>query len=168
MLEESGLGFTILRNSFYAEMVSRALIDAASDGGIVSASNRGRVAYVAREDCAAAAAAALFSSFQGKRVLSITGPSLINTEELARAAGEFLGKGVITMFVSAEEFQSRLISSGVSVPLASVLVEIEQGVSHGAMEIQSDDFKDLTGRSAKPIAEFIASFLSNREGATGE
>lgn len=166
MLEESGLGYTILRNSFYAEIVGRALAGAASDGCIVSASDRGRVAYVARGDCAAAAAAALSGSFQGKRVLNITGPSLINTEELAHAASGLLGREVVAMSVSAEEFQSRLISSGVPVPLASLLVEIERGVSHGAMEIQSDDFNHLTGRSAKPIIEFIASFLSNREGVT--
>jgi len=166
MLEESGLGYTILRNSFYAEMVSRALAGAASDGCIVSASDRGRVAYVARGDCAAAAAAALSGRFQGRRVLNITGPSLINTEELAHAASGLLGREVVAMSVSAEEFQSRLISSGVPVPLASLLVEIERGVSHGAMEIQSDDFNHLTGRSAKPITEFIASFLSSREGVT--
>jgi|KBSMisStaDraftv2_1062788.scaffolds.fasta_scaffold94536_2 NAD(P)H dehydrogenase (quinone) len=166
ILEESELGYTILRNSFYTEMVSRALASAASDGCIVSASGRGRVAYVAREDCAAAAAAALSSSFQGKRVLNITGPSLIYAEELAHAASELLGRKVVAKSVSAEELKSLLISSGVPVPLASLLAEIERGVSHGAMEIQSDDFKDLTGRSAKPLTEFTASFLSHWEGAT--
>lgn len=167
ILEESGLGYTILRNSFYSEMVSRTLAGAASHGAIVSASGRGRVAYIAREDCAAAAAAALSSSFQGKRVLNITGPSLMNAEDLAQTATKLLGREVVAMPVSAEEFQSRLISSGVPVPLASLFAEIERGVSHGALEIQSDDFNELTGRSAKPITEFAASFLCLREGATG-
>jgi NAD(P)H dehydrogenase (quinone) len=166
ILEESGLGYTILRNSFYAEMVSKALSSAASDGCMVSASGGGRVAYVAREDCAAAAAAALSSRFQGKRVLNITGPSLIGAEELARAASELLGREVVAMAVSGEEFRSRIISSGVPAPLASLLAEIERGVSHGAMQIQSDDFEHLTGQSAKPITEFVASFLGPMKEAT--
>jgi len=160
ILEESGLGYTILRNSFYTDMVSRALAGVASNGCIVSASGRGRIAYVTREDCAVAAGAALSSNFQGKRVLDITGPSMINAEELAHAASEVLGTEIVTMSVTAEEFQSRMISSGVPVPLASLLGEIECGVSQGAMEIQSDDFQHLTGRSAKPITEFIVSYLN--------
>jgi NAD(P)H dehydrogenase (quinone) len=160
ILEESGLGYTILRNSFYTDMVSRALACIASNGYIVSASGRGRIAYVTREDCAVAAGAALSSNFQGKRVLDITGPRMINAEELAQAASEVLRTEVVAMSVTGEEFRSRMVSSGVPAPLASLLAEIERGVSQGAMEIQSDDFQILTGRSAKPITEFIISYLN--------
>ncbi len=161
ILEQSGLQYTILRNSFYTDMVNGTLADAASRGCIVSAAGRGRIAYITREDCALAAAAALSSTFQGKRVLNITGPSLIDTEELAALASDVLGKKIVAVSVTGEEFQSRAIASGVPAPLAAVMAKIEHGVSHGAMEIQSDDFKHLTGRAATPIIESIRSYFEN-------
>jgi len=160
ILQESGLGYTILRNSFYADKVNGALADAASNGCIISAAGRGRIAYITREDCALAAAAALSSTYQGKRVLNITGPNLIDANELATLAGEVLGTKIVAVSVTNEEFQSRAIASGVPAPMASLLAAIERGISQGAMEIQSDDFEHLTGRPATPIIGSIGSYFS--------
>jgi NAD(P)H dehydrogenase (quinone) len=159
ILEESGLGYTILRNSFYADKVNGALADAASNGCIISAAGRGRIAYITREGCALAAAAALSSAYQGKRVLNITGPNLIDAEELAALAGEVLGTKIVAVSVTNEEFRSCAIASGVPAPMAALLAKIERGVSQGAMEIQSDDFEHLTGRAATPIIESIGSYF---------
>ena len=39
--------------------------------------------YVTREDCAAVAAAALASDFDGKRILDVTGPAPVTQDEIA-------------------------------------------------------------------------------------
>src|SRR3712207_4171374 len=58
-LRESGLAWTILRNAFYAEYQVPAGAQAIATGRLVHNNGDGRIAYVSREDCAAAAAAIL-------------------------------------------------------------------------------------------------------------
>jgi hypothetical protein len=40
--------------------------------------------------------------------------------------------------------------------MAKLLTTIEDGISRGAMEIQSEAFRELTGRAATSVAHFIA------------
>src|SRR6185295_13217295 len=56
-LAASGLAFTVLRNSLYAEYQAGEAQLAMETGTFAHNRGGGRVAYVAREDCAAAAAA---------------------------------------------------------------------------------------------------------------
>jgi NAD(P)H dehydrogenase (quinone) len=156
-LEQSGIGYTILRNSFYADMVLAPLTAAALSGSLHSAAGAGRIAYVTREDCALAAAMALAAEFEGNRMLDITGPAAINGEELVEIASRVLGADIQVVGLSAEERQEQLISSGTPVPLAKLLAAIENGVAQGALDIHSDAFQQLTGRTASSIAQFIAS-----------
>jgi NAD(P)H dehydrogenase (quinone) len=159
LIKESGLGYTVLRNSFYPDMLTRMLAGVGSDDCVSAASGNGQVAYVTREDCARAAGAALLDTFCGKRVLDITGPTLIGAEDVAKIASGVLGKEIATIYVSGEELQSRMISSGIPARLAALLAQMECCVARGVMEIQSDDIRSLVGHPATSPAEFISSHL---------
>ena len=58
-LAASGLTWTVLRNSLYADYQAAEAKRAVETGALVHNRGKGRVAYVARDDCAAAAAAVL-------------------------------------------------------------------------------------------------------------
>ena len=58
-LAASGLGYTVLRNNLYAEVLVGSVGHAVSSGQLVTARGDGAIAYVTRSDCARAAAAAL-------------------------------------------------------------------------------------------------------------
>ena len=59
ILQESGVAWTMLRNQIYANGLVDQAIQIVRDGGLVTHTPDARVAYVTREDCAAAAAAVL-------------------------------------------------------------------------------------------------------------
>ncbi len=59
ILQESGVAWTMLRNQIYANGLVDQAVQIVSDGRYVTHTPDARVAYVTREDCAAAAAAVL-------------------------------------------------------------------------------------------------------------
>jgi NAD(P)H dehydrogenase (quinone) len=137
------------------ELVLDMLPPAIAGGRLVSSAGEGRIAYVTREDCARAAAAALVSDFQGSRTLDITGPDAVSAEELVRIANDVLGTSISFVPVTAEEFLHGLAAAGVPEVMARVFTNIDHGVSLGAMDLVSDDFRTLTGAEPTSVADFL-------------
>ena len=75
-IERSGLDFTILRVSWYAENLLGSLPSVLALGKWFTSAQQGRINYVPREDVARAAAAALASRGDGRRLFNITGQSV--------------------------------------------------------------------------------------------
>jgi len=71
-----GLG-TILRNNLYTDLLMMSLPKAVAMEKLFAAGGAGGAAYVTREDCARAAAAALQAAFEGKRTMELTGPAVV-------------------------------------------------------------------------------------------
>jgi len=91
---------------------------------------------VTREDCAAAAAAALATSGHENKVYDITGPELIGPREIAAAASAVTGKHI------------ELVTADPNAPPA-------RRPFGPAFEIVSDDFVKLTGRPATSVRELF-------------
>src|SRR5690606_37795572 len=83
-IEQSGVEFTILRVSWYAEGLLGTLAAPLATGTWHSAAGNGRISYVAREDVARAAASAVASSGGANERLDITGPELLTVPEIAQ------------------------------------------------------------------------------------
>jgi NAD(P)H dehydrogenase (quinone) len=60
-LTQSGLDWTILRHSLYADYQAPEAAQSIASGTLLHNRGAGKIAYVAREDCAAVAAAVLVS-----------------------------------------------------------------------------------------------------------
>ena len=82
-LKQSGLGWTILRNSLYADYQLPEAKRAIETGELVHNRGRGVTAYVAREDCAAVAAAVLLEGGHESAVYDITGREAFSADDLA-------------------------------------------------------------------------------------
>src|SRR5690606_3616987 len=93
-LAESGVAFTILRNSLYAEYQAPEAKRAIESGTLVHNRGDGAVAYVSREDCARAAAAVLAGGGHERAVYDITGPERYAATDLAWLYAELGGSAV--------------------------------------------------------------------------
>ena len=91
ILRASDLGWTILRNSLYAEYQAPEAAAALASGRLVHNRGTGRIAYVAREDCAAVAAAVLAAGGHTSRIYDVTGPKSYSAAELAELYGALAG-----------------------------------------------------------------------------
>ena len=155
LLADSGISHTILRNAFYQDLLLAVLGTAAADGRLRTAMGQGHVAYVAREDCAHAAAAALADGYRGSRILDITGPASLDAPALAAIAAQLFGRPIEVVNVDGDERASHFIDTGMAAPMAQMLADIERWLATDAMHIVSDDFTALTGRQASPVHAFL-------------
>src|SRR5690606_30150061 len=102
-IEDSGLDYTILRVSWYAENLLGSLPNVLASGKWFSSAGDGRINYVPREDVARAAAAALASRSGVKERLDITGPAPLRIGEIAAIAAQISGKPIEVVPVSDEQ-----------------------------------------------------------------
>lgn len=155
-LKASGIGWTILRNCWYTEFLIPTLAPAVASGKLVAATGQGGAPYVTREDCAQAAAAALASTDASNQTWNITGPDLVTYSDLANLASEITGRPVSFESVTPEERTAQLIALGTPEPIAKLLVSSQVAIALGKMGAPTTAVKELTGRTARSVREFLA------------
>jgi NAD(P)H dehydrogenase (quinone) len=144
ILKNSGVAWTMLRNSIYANGLVQQAAKMVADGKATVSDSDVGIGYVTREDCAAAAAAALATPGHENKVYDITGPELIGPREIAAAASTVTGKSI--EIVPADPNVQR------------------RGFGGPTYAVVSDDFGKLTGRPATSIR---ALFEAHREQLLG-
>lgn len=160
-LEASSVSWTVLRNNIYAEVAAQSIEQALQFGGVLAnAVGDGLHSYIAREDCARAAAAALLSDFEGKRVLNITSSEAISQVELAAIASQITGTSITYTPLSLEQVKQNLLGAGLPPALVEMIASFDAGGAADKFDLISDDFKTLTGREPLRPAEALARLLA--------
>jgi len=154
-LKDSRMGFSILRNAFYMEMLLWILPGAIASGELVSAAGDGRIAYISRNDCAHAAACALLANDTGHHCLDITGREALGFEDIVAITNKTFGTNIIFKPISRLALIQHMTNRGVSREFAGVLAHIDNAISQDAMNVVSDDFEGLTGRQPIGIDTFL-------------
>jgi len=155
-LATSGLGYTVLRNNWYADNLLPRLAQAVASGQLFGAAGSGATSYVTREDCARAAAAALASSHNGRQTLEISGPKAYGHAALASLASKLSSKPVAYVDVPAEGFKASLLQAGLPGFVADLLTGYELAVAQGFMLVHSDALAWLTGRQPASLEDFLS------------
>lgn len=154
-LEESKLGWTVLRENIYTEVLLGGLIQAVQLGGLYNAAANGKAAYITREDCARAAAAALTSSFEGRRTLDITGPEALSQTELAALASQISGKEIPYVPLELEALIQNMVNAGLPRPVAEIYASFDTAIAQGKFSAVTNTVEELTGRKPISISEFL-------------
>ena len=154
-LAASRLDFTILRNNLYAEVILYSLPQAVAAGQLVDAKGDGGVAWVWRDDCARAAAAALADPTRGRRTLDITGPAAITSAELAAIASEVTGKPVRHVSVPLDALIAGMVQHGLPEPVAQLMASFDAGAARGDLAATSSAVVELTGAPPRSVREFL-------------
>jgi len=155
-LAQSSMGFTVLRNNIYTEMLIGAAKQAAGTGTLASAAGEGRIAHVTREDCARAAAAALAAPFTGRRTLDITGPVAHSYAELAQIMARVTGSSITYVPLTLETLIGGMEQAGLPRPMAEAYASFDAGIAQGMMNVASTAVKDLTGSAPMSVSEFLS------------
>lgn len=148
-------GWTILRNDLYTDTILWTLPLAVKSGEFFTATGHGGRSYVTRADCAAVAAAALASDFEGKRILDVTGPRSVTQDEIAAMASEITGRKVTHKAVPANERRKQLVAAGMPELYADVTLGFEISTAQGYMAIATPVVEELTGRKPTSVREYL-------------
>jgi NAD(P)H dehydrogenase (quinone) len=159
-LRESGLAWTFLRNSLYADFQVPEALQALAGGKLVHNRGEGRVAYVSREDCAAAAAAVLATSGHDGVAYDITGPEPWSADELASLYGELGGSSVEVVAVDDETFKAGIVGDATGddhrIYGAELFTSVGRAIREGHLSACTSAVADLTGRPPQSLRDLLA------------
>ncbi len=155
-LAASPMSWTVLRHNWYADNLHLSLPNALATGHWYSAAGDGATAYVTREDCARADAAALASADTSKATFDITGPQALSVEQIARLATEVLGKPIQVVPVSPEQLAQGLAAAGVPAFMVPLLVSFDVNALAGRVATVSPAVQDLTGKPAQRLQDWLS------------
>ena len=159
-LMESGLEWTVLRNSLYADYQLPEAEKALETGVLVHNRGSGAVAYVAREDCAAAAAAVLLQGGHERAVYDVTGSEAFTPGDLATLYSRLGGRPVHARAHSDAELVATLVGGATGDDHlrygAELVASFGRSIREGYMESCTDAVAKLTGRQPLTLAQVLA------------
>jgi NAD(P)H dehydrogenase (quinone) len=160
ILQQSGVAWTMLRNQIYANGLVDQAVQIVSDGRYVTHTPDARVAYVTREDCAAAAAAVLATPGHENKAYNITGPDAIGPRELVALATEISGKPIELVVLSEEEYRQQLAASGMAEAAINGTISFAAELDSQYLREPDAAVAELTGRPATSVRALLT---ENRE-----
>lgn len=154
-IKASGIGYTLLRNTWYQENMFMSLPQVLKSGQWYTSAGAGKIAHIARADCAEAIAAALASGSTENATYTLTGAELLTTDQIAALASDVTGKPISVIHLSDEQLAGGMKAAGVPDFLIPTLISFEAATREGNLGAQTDDFATLTGKTLKPFRAFF-------------
>jgi NAD(P)H dehydrogenase (quinone) len=171
MIEASGLAWTFLRNSLYAEAVATAMtIPALLAGHKPENAGQGRVPIVSRDDCVAIAVGVLTQDGHANKAYDVTGPELWTLPDAMGLVSQMAGKPIAIEPVDDEGMYAYFDSLGVPrkasdvmpdgpIPWASEgMVTFGQSIREGFMDVVSNDVERVTGRAPRTLRSVLEQY----------
>jgi NAD(P)H dehydrogenase (quinone) len=155
LLQDSGIAWTLLRNQIYANGLPDQAEQLVREGKLVTFTPDARVAYVTREDCAAAAAAVLSTPGHDNKAYNITGPDAIGPRELVAMTSEISGKSIQLVTLSEEEYRRQLQTSGMGGSAIDGNVVFAKELDSPYLRETSTAVADLTGRQPTSVRKLL-------------
>ncbi len=155
-LRESGLEWTFLRNSIYADLEAGNQAAAIATGQLATNGGEGEVAYVARDDAAAAAAAVLATDGHEGKAYDITGPERLDASARAAVFAELGGAPVEVVHVDDATYAAGMAeATGMPPAIAELYATFGTATRVGALDALSGDFEALTGRAPRSLRDVL-------------
>jgi NAD(P)H dehydrogenase (quinone) len=150
----SGQPYTILRNAWYQENLLMSLPGAFASGTLYTSAGEGTLSHVSHADTAHAAAAAL-SKPAANETLTITGPELLTTKQIAALASEIVGKPLAVVDLTDEQLAGGMKAAGLPEVLIPMLVSFDTNTREGGFNVLTGDVEKLTGQKPSPLRAFL-------------
>jgi NAD(P)H dehydrogenase (quinone) len=160
LLRASGLAWTFLRHGIYADLLVHDAAAALASGKLLTNVGDGRNAYVAREDCAAAAAAVITSSGHEGRAYDITGPEALGADDLAALFAELGGAPVEAVQLDDAAWVAAMVEhAGMPEAAAQAYATFGIATRRGYSGTLSTTLHELTGRTPTTVRAVLEAAL---------
>jgi NAD(P)H dehydrogenase (quinone) len=146
--------------NFYAEaFVQQA--QASLGQGVLTGLAENRVAFVARDDVAAAAAGILIGDGHAGAIYNASGPERLSGAERAGLIAEITGRPLAFRIITEEQLRAGLTRAGLPEGAVNIVVSIQTSFAAGAFDIVTGDVERLGGRPPKPLRDVLARVLKS-------
>jgi NAD(P)H dehydrogenase (quinone) len=152
--------WTILRMNFYAESFAPQA-QASLGQGVLAGLAENRVAFVSRDDVAAAAAGILLGEGHAGATYNATGPERLTGAERAALVAEITGRPLAFVAITEEQLRAGLTKANLPVAVVNIVISIQRAFAAGAFDILTSDVERLGGRPPKPLRDVLAGALKS-------
>ena len=149
--------WTIVRMNYYSESMAEEMAGSL-ERGVLAGLGSERVAYVSRDDVAAAVAGALVSEGHAGAIYNATGPAVITGEDRAALASELFGKPLAFMAIPVDQLRAGMAQMGLPEVTVQVVVDIKTTFVDGYFDVLTTDVERLSGRQARSFKDVLATF----------
>lgn len=157
-LIKSAPTWTILRMNYYAEALAMEAQSAAQSGALTGFAEN-KVAFVGREDVAAAAAGILLGDGHAGAIYNATGAKAYTGAERAALISGILGTQIGFAVIPVEALEGGMAQMGLPEDVINAVVGIQQDFASGAFDVVTGDVEKLAGHPPKDLRDILAANL---------
>lgn len=155
-IRASGLSFTILRNGWYWENHTVAVLPSLPHGGMIGSAGNGLVSWASRRDFAEAAAVVMTTQGHLGRTYELAGDEAYRLSDLADEVARQTGKPFVYRDLSEADHAAALAQIGLPPRFAAMVAEVEaRGVSTGVLHEDGGELARLIGRRTTTIGQAV-------------
>ncbi|RJQ41924.1 MAG: SDR family oxidoreductase [Anaerolineaceae bacterium] len=157
---ESGITYTILRNSFYAEFLVTPVVQALASGVYMSSIGDTPLGCAVRTDYAEAAALVLTQPGHENQVYELTTPKAWTVSDLVQVVQKVSGKILdYQQQVSDTDMISAMRAAGASESDAQMAVGMNQMIRSGMLSLVAPDLEQVLGHAVTSLEDQVRSML---------
>jgi NAD(P)H dehydrogenase (quinone) len=159
-LAASGVPWTALRNSFYAEILRDFIAFLLVKRQFLVPEGAAKHCWITRDDCARAATGALVGTLTDTGPVDVTGPEALSFADLATRLSS-LSHGQITPHPVAEhDIFAQVTAKGVPEAAARATLRLISGIAQGGTELPTDTVERATGTPSASIDPILRALLT--------
>jgi NAD(P)H dehydrogenase (quinone) len=159
-IRESGLTYTILRNTLYAGGNPLYAGEKVFETGIYLPAGNGKAPFALRREMGEAAANTLLQKGHENKTYEITGGELYSFQDVANALSSLSGKTVNYTDADPTTFPAKLKEFGLQEIVRLIVAGFSADIKNHQFEIVSKDLEKLLGRKPAPIKESLKEVFS--------
>lgn len=154
-IKATGLPYLIFRNSWYLENLFMSLPQALKSGQWYTSAADGKTAFVARDDIAAAIAAALANPPAASTTYTLSGDEALTNDQIAALASEITGKPLQVVHLTDEQLAGGMKAAGLPDAYIPTFVSFDAATRTGGLATLTGDTARLSGRKLLSVRAFI-------------
>lgn len=154
LLRSDAKAWTVLRTNYFGETLAQEAQMAAATG-VLPGFAENRVAYVGRDDVAAACAGALATEGHVGAIYNLSGPAAITGVERASLLSETGDRPLTFAVLSEAQLRVGLEQANLPAFLIDAVASMQTSFVEGAYDIVTGDIEHLTGRAPRSLRDVL-------------
>lgn len=154
-IKASGLQYTFLQNSLYAEVIPLFAGQQAVNTGIFFAAGDGRVSFAVRQDLGEATANILATEGHENKTYQLTGAETSSFADVAGNLSALAGKQISYTSPEPQAFVEALKQLGLPPEIIGMSAAFAAGIQHGDFDLASPHLEQFLGRKPTSLKAFL-------------
>lgn len=152
-IRESGLEYTVFRNSLYMDVIPLFVGQKVFEKGISLPAGEGKVAFALRSEMGEAMANVLLNANCENKTYEFTGNESYSFYDVASALTELSGKNVKYTPVDPETFAENMKKSNFPEDMVGKIIEFNADIKNGQESEITSDLENKLGRKPSSLKE---------------